>query len=611
MKLPAVFFASALLANSPLLNASPLLQEVVVTASRIETPVRELGVAVNVLNADELELMGYQYMVDALRTLPGVAVSNQGGPGKITSVRIRGEEAYRTLYLLDGIEISDPSAPQAMAYAQHLGGSLGVERIEVLRGPQGFIYGADAGGVVNIISKTANGFNAEAELTTGEFATQNAQAYVANGGERGAAFLSIAHQSTDGFNATKTDPTEDLDGYRNTTAHAKFDWQVNSDLSLEAVLRKSDGHNQYDGCWGSEDCEDDTAQNVGLLGLRFQGERAIQRVAVSKTRVDRDYYTADVPGYKADGRTEKAEYLGAWEFNPQWQLAWGADYKTERMDTNYNDAIERHQTGLFSELRGEPLSNLHVAAGLRWDENNEYGEHVSVRVAPAYLQALNESITLKYRASFGTGFRAPSLSELAYNEGPYAWGEAAEIDLREEQSQGFDIGVDIYWGTSGQASIGYFDQQIEDEIYYDLVNMSGYLTAEGISHSKGWEVSASFPVSTFLTLVANYTYNETQTEADQPRPRRPKQLANVGLKGQWLAERLTILIHSRSAADSQDTSGDALPDYTVLDISGQWQFNSHVLAFVQLANATDKAYVEVENYNTAGRAAYGGVRFSF
>ena len=122
---------------SPSLYADEALEEIVVTASRNATPLREVGVSMSVIDQAEIALKGYQSVADLLRTVPGIAVTNSGGAGKVTALRVRGEEGYRTLVMIDGVEISDPSGTQVGPHMEHLSSSSDIARIEVLRGPQG------------------------------------------------------------------------------------------------------------------------------------------------------------------------------------------------------------------------------------------------------------------------------------------------------------------------------------------------------------------------------------------------------------------------------------------------------------------------------------------
>ena len=167
-------------------------EEIVVTSSIVATPRRQIGAAVGVLPVEEIELRGYSSLADALRTQPGVAVTNSGGSGKNTVVRIRGEEHYRTLLMIDGVKALDTSAPQVAPSFDSLLTTNDLERVEVLRGPQGFIYGADAGGVVNVLTKRGAGdFGGRLGLEYGEFSTRKIDGALSGGGDRGDYYVSV------------------------------------------------------------------------------------------------------------------------------------------------------------------------------------------------------------------------------------------------------------------------------------------------------------------------------------------------------------------------------------------------------------------------------------
>ena len=159
------------IACAPSLHAEPTskLEELVITSSRVEMPLRQIGTSVSVITADDIEAYGYNSMSDILRTSPGVAVSSNGGAGSPTALRIRGEEGYRTRVYVDGMNISDASGTQFSPNIEHMLSS-GVERVEILRGPQGLMYGADAGGIVDIRTRSfEDGFGGDVSAEGGRY----------------------------------------------------------------------------------------------------------------------------------------------------------------------------------------------------------------------------------------------------------------------------------------------------------------------------------------------------------------------------------------------------------------------------------------------------------
>ena len=137
------------MAQEPSATASTDVVEVeeVVVSSRTPDLIDQIGVSVSVLDEDTMQSLGYPDLASLLDTQPGVTVTMDGGYGKAAAVRIRGEEGYRTRIVLDGINIADPSSPQVSPRIEHLVSS-GLTRVEILRGPQGLLWGADAGGVI-------------------------------------------------------------------------------------------------------------------------------------------------------------------------------------------------------------------------------------------------------------------------------------------------------------------------------------------------------------------------------------------------------------------------------------------------------------------------------
>ncbi len=598
-------------------NASTL-NEVIVSSSRVPMHLSQVGSSVTVIDAAEIQQRGYASLVDLLRTQPGVAASNSGGMGKASAIRIRGEEGFRTLIRFDGMELSDPTGTQVGPQSQHLLASEDISRVEILRGPQGLMYGADAGGVINLYTPQGKGeLSGQLSAEAGRYGTQQVHGNVGGGNEQMDFYLSATDVQSDGFNARSSDTVlQDEDGYDNTTLHGKFGWDVSETLRLQVVVRDVDADVEYDNCGfpTGHDCTSEYEQTSWRASADFKGESFTHSLAYSNSDISRDNFTAGLPAFSTNGDIDRLEYLGSTDFFSGFTLVYGADFEQEDIVSSSGTSMERDQQGYFVEYQVSPLDALFVTAGVRYDDNDDFGEHVSYRFTSAYLQDLNSG-TLKYHGSYGTGFRAPSLSELAYNNGPWAFGPAAGLALDEETSKGFDLGVSYYADSGLELGAVYFNQRIEDEVYFDLINFYGYLQAKGDSKSSGVELFFDYPFAEQWRVFGNATYNDTETPDESQRVRRPEKIANLGGEFSSLDQRFTLLANLRYSAASEDELFGIgrleLDDYVVLDISANYQLTERAEIYGRVENAGNVDYEEVTGYNTSGSAAYAGLRYSF
>ncbi|MDO8863158.1 TonB-dependent receptor [Haliea sp. E1-2-M8] len=619
MKPHALAGAVALLTTLPAWGnntATYPLEEIVISSSRIAMPLREVGTSISVIDAADIRARGFTSLQDILRSQPSVAVSNNGGPGKISSLRIRGEEAYRTRILIDGIDISDTSAPQVGPRVEQLLSS-GVQRVEILRGPQGLMYGADAGGVINISTRTpGDGFGGDVSAETGRYGSQHYAANIGAGSDTLDGNLSLADYRSDGFNSRTNDidPADD-DGYKNTTVHARGGWNISEQLRLELVGRDVDGDNQFDGCFTNDTfapsnrCSDSFSQQSWRTAASFRGDQLQHELAYSHNRTERQLFTEGLPGFGTEGTLSRVSYLGSYSPAAALQLVYGVDHEEQTLDDGTFDT-ERDQTGAYLEYQGRLGDSLYFTAGGRYDDNENFGSHDSYRVSAAYLVPVGAS-ELKFKGAWSTGFRAPSLYEIAYNRSFFASPPAVDVSLQEERSEGHEFGV-AWFGPAGlvlEAII--FEQTVENEIFFDLEGYSGYLQGSGDSDSKGVELIAEVPLPMQLQLQGNYTYNDTETAAGGHRVYRPRHLANVGLQWQAPSSELALGLHLRASRDAREFDGSALDNYEVLDLNARYTLAAGLEVYGRIENLLDEDYEEIPSYRTSGRAAYAGLRFSF
>lgn len=581
--------------------------EHVVVSSRIATPLRQLATSVSVVTQEEIELRGYANLAEVLRIQPSIHVTDSGGIGSTSALRIRGEEGYRTLIRIDGVDISDPTGTQVQPHVGQLQ-SANVSRVEILRGTQGLVYGADAGGVINIqTGRVEQGTFGSVSASAGAYNTNNIAGEVGAGTELVDGYLSVSDYSTDGFNARLDDTIlQDDDGYENTTVHARVNVRPVEDLSLGFVVRNNDGEGEFDHCYSDgyvDDCQSNFKQTNFRVNANYETDSGNQQLAYSKSLVERENLTLGEQSYFTKGNIERVEYLGNTQVNAQNNVVYGIDWEEESITSSRES---RTQTGYYAELQSEFTENLFTTAGVRYDDNEDFGEHVSFRLSSAYIWALEQG-DLKLRGAYGTGFRAPSLYEIQYNR-DFGYAPASDIDLKEETSEGYEIGLQFTPSAGTSVEVVYFDQKIEDAISFDLATYSGYLQESGTSYSDGVELIGQWAVTDAWLLKANYTYNDTEDATGAQRSRRPRQLGSLGVMYQY--EALTAEANVRLVADAVD-NGVKLKDYALVDVSARYSVNEHLDVFGRVENALDEDYQGASAFRSRGRAAHVGLTYAF
>ena len=590
-------------------NEEPQIERLTVVSSRLSMPIREIATSVTIVTEQDIEARGYVNLADVLEVQPGINATNSGGLGTTAALRIRGEEGFRTQIRIDGVEVSDPTGVQIGPQVGQLQ-SANISRVEILRGTQGLAYGADAGGVINVQS---GGYEDAVEgrigIERGRFDTTNIVADIGGKTEAFEYYVAASDFSTEGFNSRTDDATADADGYDNTTVHVRLGYAVNDSFSFGVVGRSNNGEGEFDNCGfgatASNNCQNEFTQNNIRLDANYASDDSNHELAFSKTFVERDFLNQNVSTFLTEGTLERIEYLANTQLNARATIVYGFDWKQESITS---DGLSRNNRGYHFEYQANPAENTYVTAGARLDDNDDFGRHISYRLSAAHIVPV-QSGEVKLRTALGTGFRAPSLSELAFNRGPFAFAPATDTNLSEETTFGYEVAVQYAHENDSSIEIVYFDQEIEDSIFFDLATFSGYLQDEGTTASTGVEIIGKWVATDALSFTANFTYNDTtQTDGSQ-RLRRPTRLANVGVN--YTDNKLTLNANVRYVGGFVDIGNVALDDYTILDISARYAISDALEVFARIENAFDEDYQDLINFNTSGAAPHIGVRYQF
>jgi vitamin B12 transporter len=578
---------------------------ILVTGTRLPTPLDQLGRSVTVLTADEINLRQQRFLFDALAAVPGVQVLRTGSFGSAATVSIRGLDSDQTLVVQDGVVVNDPASfGNGFDFANFDTGD--VERVEVIRGAQSTLYGSDAiGGVINIITKDGrDGFGGDAYFEGGSFDTMRGGASVYGGNDTASGRISFNAMTTNGFSsADEANGNVEDDSFDNVTLSTKGRVQPVDSLVFDVIARYQDSENEFDsfGADGPVD-GDEIGQTEELTIAGFAThttfEGALQnRFSIAYLRNDRLNVTDGATSFDALGTRISYEYQGTVKPAEWVAIVAGAEYDVQESEVTVgfggNQKIKT--TSGFGLVQLTPKDNVTVNAGVRHDTSDEFGSETTFSVSGAYTLPQTGTIL---RGSFSEGFRAPTAGELSFNP-----------DLFPEFSNGWDIGLEqpIADGRA-RVTATYFDQQIDDLIAFDLAAFTFVNIQE--FESKGVEVALDADLHERLSFRSAYTYvDATNVTTTNVALNQPKHRFNAELAAR-ASDRLTLSLGVNYNGSELDGS-NTLDAFTLVTVRGQYALNDVIELFARVENATDVDYQDNFGYGAAPISAFGGVRARF
>jgi vitamin B12 transporter len=626
--------AQQIVASDDPQNEASLLGDVIVTANRSPQAADRVGQSVTVLTTEQIEASQAVAVVDLLVRTPGVSLSRNGGVGASTSLRIRGAETDQTVVVVDGVKLNDPSSTGGgYNFGNLLTGDIA--RIEILRGAQSTLWGSQAiGGVVNLVTaEPTRPLQASLDAEVGSRGTQYLRAGIGGANDRVSWRLAGSHFTTDGF-STYALGTED-DGYENFGLSGRANVKLTQDVSLDLRAVYSDGRVDIDGfpaplfSFGDTREYAETKDLVAYAGLNFGllDGRLSNRLGYGYTKTDRHNYDPDQAGngltFEARGENKRVEYQGVFDIREGWTATFGAEHEESEFNTGSPPTFSAKIDGVYAQVQGEVIDGLTLTAGVRRDDHDTFGGKTLGQVAAAW--ALNQGSTV-LRASFGQGFKAPSLYQL--------YSDYGNTTLNPEEADGWDAGVEQHlFGDRLTVSATYFDRDTTNQIDYVSCPFSitpstpalcivdgalryGYYGNTAHTKANGVELAAATHLGP-VEVQANYTYTDATNEtagANYGRrlARRPQDTANLSATYVW-PFRLSTTVAVQYAGESFDSASNAtrLDSYTLVDLRASYPLNDTVEIYGRVENVGDETYETTRGYGTAGRGTFVGVRARF
>jgi vitamin B12 transporter len=626
--------------------------EVFISATKTEVPVKQVTSAVETITGEQMQQRKIRTAVEALRLAQGLAVFQNGGHGTLAEVRMRGGTPQQTLVLIDGAIVN--SATLGTFNFANLT-SDNIERIEILRGSQGMMWGSDAmGGVINIITKRGRETpNIAAFAEYGSFATIREGASVT--GKKGPVDVAAALTRWDMSNFSSINyrrGAAERDGFHNWQGSMKLGVDLPKEGRLEFNFRWMDGITNLDGT--SFNFATSSFDPADLLGAKTQSKqyvytgsymqpitnwwsqrltlaRATESLTTSSGTVERNLVTGAVaPPFPLDSEINTTSNRLEWQHDLQIAkpLAVTAGYQFreqlgENLDTlagtiTLPSKIVSSNAG-FAEAKLNLWDRLFGTAGVRQDEYNVFGSATTYRATAGYL---HKETGTKLRGSYGTGFRAPTINELFFPD----FGNA---NLKPEKSKGLDVGLDqSLLNDRVLLSVGYFWTRYQNLILavFDPAGCNftlfgfcaqniGQARAQGIEASAKLKLIRDQPWIKSLDLQVQYTYTSTDNLTANADARLPKWPLN-----QWSAilsyqpiESVRANLEGRYVGQRyMDVNNlESVPSFYVWNVSASYDLSKTVQIYGRADNIFNRKYEEVLFFGTPVRSVFGGVRVNF
>ncbi len=574
---------------------------VVVTATRQAQRVSDVLADVSVIERAEIESAGQTSIWELLSRQPGIQFANNGGPGKTTSMFIRGSSSSQTMVLVDGVRMVSGStgtpAIEQIPLSQ-------VERIEVLRGPASVLYGADAaGGVIQIFTRRGEGKPAaDYYLGLGSNNTRNVAAGIGGSTEVVSYSFRAGYDETDGYKSI-VDKTKqpslynlnrDADGFRNTHMSGKVSYTVAKGHELGATVLHTEGRNWYESS-PTFDNRMDVAQSVYSAYSQNQFSTDWQSTLRLSETIDalKDFRSTSPAGSVIKTNQE--------------QISWQNDIKT-RVGTvllgledtrqsvfsqsgNYN--LSRSIKSVFAGWTGV-FADHRLQVNARNDDNSQFGSRTTGYAAYGYRFSPN----LRAHASAGTAFQAPSFNQLYY----VGYGNAA---LKPERSRNKELG--LTWETESQSyGVTLFDNHVSDMIINGAtmpINVN-QATLRGVTLTAD-TVLAGLNVHGSVDFIQP---TDDQTQARLQRRASRQAFLSVG----QTLDKLTLSGEIQAAGNRFDSTNESkeMGGYAVLNLVANYTINKELSLNTRVNNVFNRQYETVWGYGSPGFSVMFGLRYA-
>ncbi len=605
----------AILAFTGILYAIPLqaaeqLSGIVITADRMQQSASSVSASSTVIDRQSIEQSQANSVTELLRSQVGVDVVSSGGVGKLSSVFLRGANSGQTLVLIDGVRVG--SATTGSFDWANLS-TADIERIEIIRGPQSSLYGADAiGGVIQIFTrKGKKGIRVHAQAETGSYATHSAALHLDGATEAGIHYaLTTDALTSKGISAAANG--KEPDAYHRNSVSGRIGIPL-AQGELELIARSVRGRNGLDGGFPFGDVLNYNSINTqSLISAKFShpiSDSFESSLQISRS-TDKSVGSDPVNSFNnSDFRTQIDQI--SWQNHLDLEtlsLVTGIDFFTSKGDSSSAPLHKKMRQAAGFALLGWDAGWADLNASIRYDSNSISANQTTYKAG----MALHPAEGLKVSFNYGTGFKAPSLNDLYFPSS--AWSSGNPL-LRPETSKGWDAGVS-YQQQQGDLETAFaftwFQQNYQDLIAWQATPAFFYTPSNiGSARSQGLELEANISYQGHY-LKANWTYLDAKDRTTGTQlPRRAKESGNITVGTNIANLQAAVLWHLVGARYSSPNHKKPMAAYQKVDLRLSYAINKHWSLTAKGDNLENKTYEEVSGYGVRGRSWYGGLSATF
>ncbi len=601
-------------------NTFEKTNQTVITATRIKTPIEQVGSSISVIDSVRLKQQQPKTVQDALNQTLGLQLVQNGGPGTASSVFMRGANANHTLVLVNGVRINSNTAGDAPLSRIP---TESIERIEILKGTQSALYGSDAiGGVINIITK--KGVNAplsgSISLAIGEKGYSEEILSLTGGNEILDFVSSFSYSELNGYDiadhknnkGTEDDRSRRLSFF--TDVGLNFLEDGRADLTVLYSRNDTDLDNTafWPNYWQVDDPDRDAKTEQWVTSLDVSKpitERYTQSLRASYTQEKNTGQDNGMQEYlfqtKTYGLTAQSD-LQVLD-NDTLSLGYEARRYEAQNEGNFDEEqIDQHSAFISNQL--DLYETLFITLGGRYDDYSAFDSRMTWNAAASWF--VQE--TTRIHGNIGTGYKVPAMNDLYWPADATGSGNS---DLSPETSTSFDLGIEqALLEDRLVADITYFKSTIKDMIVWAETS-PWFWQPSNLSQAEiqGVEVSLTAKPIDHLSTTAWYTYTDaTDAETGNELARRAKHTAGLSANLDY-SKRGSVYAGCTYTGERYDDGDNTrqMGGFVTVNTGTHYQVSDRFSVFASVENLLDKQYETAAGYGIVGRLASVGVKGKF